>query len=114
MQSSTDNIGDSSALPQGSQLLLALAVIYAVIVLFAGLGTRGLNDPDEGRYAEEAREMLERLQTNRLAWLEETLDGEPYYSKPPLTNWLTCLTMSVLGLNEWGARMPCSTRHSCR
>jgi 4-amino-4-deoxy-L-arabinose transferase-like glycosyltransferase len=88
------------------RLLLALAVVYAVVVLFAGLGVRGLNDPDEGRYAEEAREMLERLQTDRLAWLEETLDGEPYYSKPPLTNWLTCLTMSALGLNEWGARMP--------
>lgn len=106
MQNSTDNIGGSSASPQGSRLLLALAVVYAVVVLFAGLGTRGLNDPDEGRYAEEAREMLERLQTDRLAWLEETLDGEPYYSKPPLTNWLTCLTMSALGLNEWGARMP--------
>ncbi|MCX6908576.1 MAG: glycosyltransferase family 39 protein [Verrucomicrobia bacterium] len=106
MQSLTDNTGDPPASSQSPRLLLALAVVYAVVVLFAGLGVRGLNDPDEGRYAEEAREMLERLQTNRLAWLEATLDGEPYYSKPPLTNWLTCATMSVLGLNEWGARMP--------
>jgi len=100
------NTGTASAPSQSSWLLMALAVVYAVIVLFAGLGTRGLNEPDEGRYAEEAREMLERLQTNRLAWLEATLDGEPYYSKPPLTNWLTCVTMKLLGLNEWGARMP--------
>ncbi|MCX6900999.1 MAG: glycosyltransferase family 39 protein [Verrucomicrobia bacterium] len=106
MQSSTDKTDDQSAPSRNSRLLLALAIVYAMIVLFAGLGTRGLNDPDEGRYAEEAREMLERLQTDPLAWLEETLDGEPYYSKPPLTNWLTCVTMKLLGLNEWGARMP--------
>ncbi len=101
---------------------MMLAVVYAAIVLFAGLGVRGLNEPDEGRYAEEAREMLARLQTppqpesstptihrsptGPMAWLEATLDGEPYYSKPPLTNWLTCATMSLVGLNEWGARMP--------
>ncbi|MBI5818412.1 MAG: glycosyltransferase family 39 protein [Verrucomicrobia bacterium] len=106
MQSPTDNNGDQVVPSRGSRLLLALAIVYAVVVLFAGLGVRGLNEPDEGRYAEEAREMLDRLQTNRLAWLEETLDGEPYYSKPPLTNWLTCVTMSVFGLNELGARMP--------
>ncbi|MFA6560389.1 MAG: glycosyltransferase family 39 protein [Verrucomicrobiia bacterium] len=100
------NKEDASTSSRYLQRLPMLAIAYAVIVLFAGLGVRGLNEPDEGRYAEEAREMLERLQTNRLAWLEETLDGEPYYSKPPLTNWLTCVTMKLLGLNEWGARMP--------
>jgi 4-amino-4-deoxy-L-arabinose transferase-like glycosyltransferase len=105
MQDST-NSANSQAAPSNPQWLLVLAVVYAAVVLFTGLGVRGLNEPDEGRYAEEAREMLERLQTDRLAWLEESLDGEPYYSKPPLTNWLTCATMSVLGLNEWGARMP--------
>ena len=114
--------GDQSVPPKSSQWLLAMAVMYAVVVLFVGLGVRGLNEPDEGRYAEEAREMLARLQmapqpessastihrppTGAMAWLEATLDGEPYYSKPPLTNWLTCATMSLVGLNEWGARMP--------
>jgi len=30
---------------------------FIVVVLFAWLGTRGLNEPDEGRYAEIGREM---------------------------------------------------------
>ena len=106
MQNSTHNAGHPFASTPVSRRLMMLAIAYAVIVLFAGLGVRGLNEPDEGRYAEEAREMLGRMQTNRLAWLEATLDGEPYYSKPPLTNWLTCATMKLAGLNEWGARMP--------
>src|SRR5262249_32738243 len=43
-----------------------------------------LFEPDEGRYAEIAREMLARGE-----WVVPYLQGEPYLDKPPLLYWLT-------------------------
>ena len=87
--------------------MLALAIVYAAVVLFAGYGSLGLTEPDEGRYSEVAREMMERLTQDGTAWLYPTLDGEPYYNKPPLVFWLTVAGLKLFGINEWGARMPC-------
>jgi 4-amino-4-deoxy-L-arabinose transferase-like glycosyltransferase len=58
-------------------------------------------DPDEGRYAEIAREML-RLQD----WLIPHLNLVPYLEKPPLVYWLTSLSFSAFGFTEWAARLP--------
>ncbi len=68
-------------------------------LFFFRLGVPGLMDPDEGRYAEIAREMLVSgdFITPRLNFL-------PYLEKPPLVYWLTALSLSVGGLNEWAAR----------
>jgi 4-amino-4-deoxy-L-arabinose transferase-like glycosyltransferase len=58
-------------------------------------------DPDEGRYAEIAREML-LLQD----WLIPHLNLLPYLEKPPLVYWLTSLSLAAFGENEWAARLP--------
>lgn len=73
----------------------------SVAVLFAFLGTRGLNEPDEGRYAEIAREMAQSGD-----WLVPTLNGFEHFQKPPLIYWLTALSIRVFGANEWSARLP--------
>jgi 4-amino-4-deoxy-L-arabinose transferase-like glycosyltransferase len=65
------------------------------------LGAPGLMDPDEGRYAEIAREMLFLKD-----WLVPHLNLLPYLEKPPLVYWLTALSFKVLGLSEWAARLP--------
>lgn len=66
--------------------------------LAATLGLRPLMLPDEGRYAGVAREML--LGDG----LTPTLNGLPYFHKPPLMYWLDMAAMSLLGVNPWAVR----------
>jgi 4-amino-4-deoxy-L-arabinose transferase-like glycosyltransferase len=70
-------------------------------LFFFRLGAPGLMDPDEGRYAEIAREMLVLRD-----WLTPHLNFLPYLEKPPLVYWLTALSFQVFGLSEWAARLP--------
>ena len=72
-----------------------------VVIFFYRLGAPGLMDPDEGRYAEIAREMLVLKD-----WLVPHLNLFPYLEKPPLVYWLTALSFKALGYNELAARLP--------
>ena len=74
--------------------------VLASVVAFGFQGTRGLTDPDEGRYCEVAREMLTSGD-----FLHPQLDGFPHYTKPPLTYWSLAASMAVCGQNEWAARL---------
>jgi 4-amino-4-deoxy-L-arabinose transferase-like glycosyltransferase len=76
-----------------------LWLIFAV--LFVLLGTRGLNEPDEGRYAAVGWEMAAGG-----SWLVPHLNGYEHLQKPPLIYWCTAVSMKVFGYNEWAARMP--------
>jgi 4-amino-4-deoxy-L-arabinose transferase-like glycosyltransferase len=77
----------------------ALAALGAVLFGFH-LGSYGLWEPDEARYAEIAREMLARG-----AFLIPHLNYVPYVEKPPLLYWLTALWFQVFGLSELAARL---------
>lgn len=79
-----------------SLLLLALVVLPIVGV---GLGSPGLIDPDEGRYAEIPREMLESGD-----FVTPTLNGVVYAEKPPLLYWLVAGSFAAFGQHEWAAR----------
>jgi 4-amino-4-deoxy-L-arabinose transferase-like glycosyltransferase len=70
-------------------------------MLFSGLGSLALMQPDEGRNAEVAREMAA---TN--SWLVPTLEGHPYLDKPAAYFTAVALSLRVVGVNEWGARLP--------
>jgi 4-amino-4-deoxy-L-arabinose transferase-like glycosyltransferase len=76
-------------------------VTAALWLVFAfNLGSLPLIDPDEGRYAEIAREMLASGD-----WIEPRLFGIPYLEKPPLLYWLTGLSFRALGKSETAARL---------
>jgi 4-amino-4-deoxy-L-arabinose transferase-like glycosyltransferase len=77
--------------------LLAVAV---VLVYLLPIGFFPLSEPDEARYGEIAREMVERGD-----WVTPTCNYVRYFEKPPLVYWLTAATFSVLGLSEFAARM---------
>ena len=70
--------------------------------LLATLGWRPLLVPDEGRYAEVARAMLHGR--SGADWLVPTLDGLPFFHKPPLFYWLDIAAMRVLGENAFAGR----------
>ncbi len=75
-------------------LLLALAWLAMT------LGIRPLALPDEGRYVGVAWEMLTSGN-----WLYPTLDGLPFFHKPPLFYWITAGSLSVFGAHEWAGRL---------
>ena len=81
-------------------LLLATGLIFLFVCL---LGSRGLNEPDEGRYANIA---LAMVQPHGGGWWEPRLSGYGHYDKPPGIYWATALSLRIFGLNEWAARMP--------
>lgn len=80
--------------------LLILALLLG-IPFMQFLGALPLIDPDEGRYAEIPREMLERLD-----FITPTLNYVKYFEKPPLLYWINAASLKLFGLNEFGARFP--------
>jgi dolichol-phosphate mannosyltransferase len=77
---------------------LALLALVAGSLLFLDL-SYPLLEPDEGRYAEVAREMLASGD-----WIVPTLNGQPFHDKPPLFYWLVAGSFRLFGTNEWAAR----------
>jgi len=90
-----DEAGASALIAAGFAAVIGLAAF----LFFFHLGTYGLWEPDEGRYAEIAREMLASRN-----FIVPHLNYVPYIEKPPLLYWLTTLAMSLLGVNEFAAR----------
>ena len=74
--------------------------LLALAWLALTLGVRPLALPDEGRYVGVAWEMLTSGN-----WLYPTLDGLPFFHKPPLFYWITAASLGVFGTHEWAARL---------
>lgn len=64
------------------------------------LDHRKLAKPDEGRYAEIARNMA-----NSGDYVTPRLNGIKYFYKPPLQYWATAIAFEAFGRNEWTARL---------
>jgi len=92
----------STPLVGGLQRTLWTFVAIAMsVVWFALLDVRKLQHPDEGRYAEIAREMQETGD-----WVTPRLNGLKYFEKPPLQYWLTAASYQAFELDEWTSRLP--------
>jgi 4-amino-4-deoxy-L-arabinose transferase-like glycosyltransferase len=83
-----------------ARLFASAAVVAWVLLWFAGLGVRALGEPDEGRYAEVAREMLHSGD-----WITPTLNGFTFFDKPALQYWATAMAYALLGIDEAAARL---------
>jgi 4-amino-4-deoxy-L-arabinose transferase-like glycosyltransferase len=74
---------------------------FCGFLFFFGLSYFGLLGADEPRYAQVAREMLERHD-----WITPTLGGQPWLEKPILYYWQAILSYKVFGVSDWAARLP--------
>lgn len=81
-------------------VVAVLAALY-VLVYIVPLGVRPLIAPDETRYAEIPREMIDQGD-----WVAPRLNGLRYFEKPPLGYWITAGSIVTFGKNEFAARAP--------
>lgn len=91
-------------MPQSRQYLFWI-LLFCLSLRLISLGFPDLLDPTESRYAAIAQQMV--LSGD---WVvpKVHIRGviEPYLGKPPLHFWLTSGAFSVLGINEFAARLP--------
>lgn len=81
--------------------LLCLMVLTGLMAL-AFQGSRGLMEPDEGRYSNVALQILQHDDWITLYRNQDSL----HFTKPPLTYWLMAASVSAFGHNEWALRLP--------
>jgi len=75
-------------------------ILFLIFIISnIGLGSWGLTESSEARYAEISKEMV---QTGD--YLHPVLLGIKHYDKPPLTYYITSLGYKIFGINEFGAR----------
>jgi len=82
-------------------LRLLLIAAAALILYLPGLGRPALWEPDEGRYAEIAREMY--LTGDYITPRDNFVR---YFEKPPLVYWAEAAAISIFGANEFAVRLP--------
>jgi len=73
----------------------------AACLFFIGLGRLPLLEPDEGRNAEVAREMISLDD-----WITPHYDTLPYLDKPAVFFWVVAGSLKLFGLSETAARLP--------
>jgi 4-amino-4-deoxy-L-arabinose transferase-like glycosyltransferase len=86
-----------STLAKRAWLLFFLA---AFVLYLYGTGRVPLIGPDEPRYAQIAREMLDRGDP-----VTPTLGGRPWFEKPSLLYWMMMASFTAFGVSEWAARL---------
>ena len=89
-------------LPTSRRALLGLifAIVAVLVAWFAGAEYRSLTEPDEGRYAEVAREMVASGD-----WIVPRTNGFKFYDKPVLHYWVTAVAFEAFGVHNWTARL---------
>lgn len=88
----------NSALTERQKSWLTLAALWLLLLIMASL--RPLAVPDEGRYGEIGRWMLQSGD-----WLTPRLNGLPFFHKPPYLYWLQALSLAAFGVHELALRL---------
>ncbi len=90
-----------AATPIGRLFARPWVVALAVFAWLGFLaGSRALTLPDEARYVAVAWQMLRSRD-----WLVPTLDGLPFFHKPPLFYWITAAGLNFVGGVQWTSRI---------
>ncbi len=92
VESNTDR---ESKIPEWARLL-----VWSALLALPFLGLRPLWLPDDGRYAEVAREMVTTGD-----WITPQLNSIPHYTKPPISYWVSAVGILLFGRNEFAVRL---------
>ena len=87
-----------TSLSERQKSWLTLGALCLLLLLMAAM--RPLAVPDEGRYGEIGRWMLQSGD-----WLTPRLNGLPFFHKPPLLYWLQAMSLATFGINEVALRL---------
>ena len=88
--------------PKASSRWLWITLGAVALARLLTLGLYPLTDTTEARYGEVARKMAELGN-----WVTPMYDyGVPFWAKPPLTTWLSAISIQWFGVNEFAARLP--------
>ena len=83
---------------------LSVLVTTCLALFFSFLGLRDIWDIDEGMHAAIAQTMV--LSGD---WVTPIFNGEPFFDKPALFNWLNAISFLFFGFTETAARLPAAT-----
>ncbi|MCX7804314.1 MAG: glycosyltransferase family 39 protein, partial [Planctomycetota bacterium] len=94
-----------SGLPDRAWAQVAIVTAIWICAGLAGAGRTEISGPDEPRYADACRSMIESGD-----WIIPSYNGQPRLVKPILIYWLVSLTSLVLGgeVTPMSARLPAS------
>jgi len=84
-------------------LFFAASIAALLLIYIAPLGSYPLMEPDEGRYAEIPREMIESGN-----YITPTLNYVKYFEKPAFLYWMNAAAFRLFGENEFAARIGCA------
>lgn len=91
----------NNAAPRSGNLKFVFIVFMIFAIYFFLHIGKPLFAPDETRYMEISREMIETGD-----FISPKLDGVRYFEKPVLGYWLVALSQSIFGINQFAARLP--------
>ena len=95
-------MGQFNSIVESSRWRPIVLIALAAVLFSVNLGGYDLWPPDEPRFAEVAREMLQSGD-----YLSPHVNGEPYLEKPPLLFWAIAGASLPFGdVTEWSARIP--------
>lgn len=80
--------------------LLTIILVCSILFLY-NLGNPHLSHWDEAWYADVSRTML-----NSGNFLTPVWNGQPFFEKPPLYYWISVISFSIFGINEFAVRFP--------
>lgn len=84
------------------KLIFVVTIILLLVIRLVLNAYVPLMDKTEARYGEIARIMAETGN-----WITPQIDyGVPFWAKPPLSTWLSALSMKLFGFNEFAVRLP--------
>jgi len=95
------NVMPENKIWEKESFLIFILVGTCLVLYFFGLGTGPMGDVDEAMHASTSKDMV--LSGD---WITPRYNGENFYDKPPLYNWLVAIAFLVFGFSEFAARLP--------